>query len=55
MGTLKSSDAYLNLQLGKAEEFIDGQLPGFHGEVLIRCNYVLFIKAADTPGNRIEE
>lgn len=46
-GTLTSSDAYMNLQLEKTEEFIDGQFAGALGEVLIRCNNVLYIKAAD--------
>ena len=46
-GKLESSDAYMNLQLLQTEEFIDGQLAGFLGEVLIRCNNVLYIKAAE--------
>ena len=50
MGELASSDAYMNLQLTNTEEFIDGQFAGKLGEVLIRCNNVLYIKAADTKG-----
>jgi small nuclear ribonucleoprotein F len=46
-GRLASSDAYMNLQLLQTEEFIDGELAGFLGEVLIRCNNVLYIKAAE--------
>ncbi|KAG7347702.1 Sm ribonucleoprotein-like protein [Nitzschia inconspicua] len=46
-GKLESSDAYMNLQLLNTEEFIDGQLAGYLGEVLIRCNNVLYIKAAE--------
>mmetsp|Transcript_22644 Transcript_22644/g.21767 ORF Transcript_22644/g.21767 Transcript_22644/m.21767 type:complete len:85 (+) Transcript_22644:141-395(+) len=46
-GELASSDAYMNLQLTDTQEFIDGQLAGALGEVLIRCNNVLYIKAAD--------
>lgn len=46
-GKLASSDAYMNLQLLQTEEYIDGQLAGFLGEVLIRCNNVLYIKAAE--------
>jgi small nuclear ribonucleoprotein F len=42
-----SSDAYMNLQLINTEEFIDVQLAGFLGEVLIQCNNVLYIKAAE--------
>jgi small nuclear ribonucleoprotein F len=47
-GKLESSDAYMNLQLLNTEEFIDGQLAGYLGEVLIRCNNVLYIKAAES-------
>jgi small nuclear ribonucleoprotein F len=46
-GKLASSDAYMNLQLLKTEEYVDGQLAGQLGETLIRCNNVLYIKAAD--------
>ena len=49
-GRLASSDAYMNLQLEDTEEFIDGQFAGALGEVLIRCNNVLYIKAADLKG-----
>jgi small nuclear ribonucleoprotein F len=45
-GKLESADAYMNLQLTECEEFIDGQFAGFLGEVLIRCNNVLYIVAA---------
>ena len=37
----------MNLQLEKTEEFMDGQHAGYLGEVLIRCNNVLYIKAAE--------
>ena len=40
----------MNLQLEDTEEFIDGQFAGALGEVLIRCNNVLYIKAADLKG-----
>lgn len=46
-GKLESSDAYMNLQLLNTEEFIDGELAGFLGEVLVRCNNVLYIKASE--------
>ena len=46
-GILSSSDAYMNLQLDRTEEYIDGQYTGKLGEVLIRCNNVMYIKAAD--------
>ena len=48
-GKLESSDAYMNLQLLKCEEYIDGELAGYLGEVLIRCNNILWIKAAAVP------
>jgi small nuclear ribonucleoprotein F len=44
-GILESSDAYMNIQLTKCEEYIDGQFAGYLGEVLIRCNNVLYIVA----------
>jgi len=50
-GTLASSDAYMNLLLNKTEEYIDGQFAGFLGDVLVRCNNVLYIKAADIRGD----
>ena len=46
-GTLASSDAYMNLQLLNTEEFIDGEFAGLLGEVLVRCNNVLYIKASE--------
>ena len=37
----------MNLQLEDTEEFIEGQFAGTLGEVLIRCNNVLYVKATD--------
>ena len=46
----------MNLQLEDTEEFIDGQFAGTLGEVLIRCNNVLYIKAANlSKGAAMEE
>jgi small nuclear ribonucleoprotein F len=45
-GMLNSSDSYMNLYLERTEEFIGGQFAGFLGDVLIRCNNVLYLKAA---------
>ena len=42
----------MNLQLASTEEYIDGQFTGNLGEVLIRCNNVLFIRA--TPEEQEE-
>ena len=44
-GLLVSVDSYMNLQLTNTEEFVDGQLTGNLGEVLIRCNNVLYMRA----------
>ena len=54
-GTLSSSDAYMNLLLERTEEFIDGQFAGFLGQVLIRCNNVLYIKAAAVEDAQMAE
>eukprot|EP01032_Pedospumella_encystans_P012980 gene12980-14974_t len=45
-GVLLAIDSYMNLQLADTEEYIDGQLSGNLGEVLIRCNNVLYVSAA---------
>lgn len=49
-GFLVSVDAYMNLQLASTEEYIDGQLTGNLGEVLIRCNNVLHIRGVPEEG-----
>jgi len=46
-GYLVSVDGYMNLQLANTEEYIDGALAGNLGEVLIRCNNVLYIRGCD--------
>lgn len=43
-GFVVSVDAYMNIQLASAEEWIDGAFQGNLGEVLIRCNNVLYIR-----------
>ena len=47
-GQLASADAYMNLQLVRTEEYINGEFAGMLGEVLIRCNNVLYIRAANS-------
>ncbi|KAG0323161.1 hypothetical protein BGZ97_012879 [Linnemannia gamsii] len=42
-GFLVSVDSYMNLQLANTEEFVDGVSAGTLGEVLIRCNNVLYL------------
>ena len=44
-GFLVSVDSYMNLQLASTEEWIKGKFAGNLGEVLIRCNNVLYIRA----------
>ena len=46
-GYLISVDAYMNLQLANTEEYIDGNCTGNLGEVLVRCNNVLYIRGVD--------
>jgi len=46
-GFLVSVDGYMNLQLANTEEYIDGALTGNLGEVLIRCNNVLYIRGLE--------
>ena len=46
-GRLVSADLYMNIQLNNTEEFTDGVSSGQLGQVLIRCNNVLWIAAAD--------
>jgi len=46
-GYLVSVDGYMNMQLANTEEHIGGQVTGNLGEVLIRCNNVLYIKGVD--------
>jgi len=43
-GILMSFDAYMNLQLGQTEEFEGGECSGELGEILIRCNNVLYVR-----------
>uniref|UniRef100_A0A7S0SJP6 Sm protein F n=1 Tax=Mantoniella antarctica TaxID=81844 RepID=A0A7S0SJP6_9CHLO len=50
-GYLVSTDAYMNLQLASTEEYIDGQFAGNLGEVLIRCNNVLYLRGAEEEGD----
>ena len=50
-GLLVSVDSYMNLQLADTEEIINGDKCGNLGEVLIRCNNVLFIRGAPDDEN----
>ncbi|GKU05704.1 small nuclear ribonucleoprotein f [Fusarium langsethiae] len=46
-GTLVSIDSYMNIQLSGTEEYIADKPTGSLGQVLIRCNNVLWVRAAD--------
>ncbi|CAL1264837.1 unnamed protein product [Larinioides sclopetarius] len=46
-GFLVSVDGYMNLELANTEEYIDGKNRGNLGEVLIRCNNVLYIRGVE--------
>lgn len=51
-----SVDSYMNVQLSGAEEWIDGRSQGALGQVLIRCNNVLWIAGkgeADAKGDAV--
>lgn len=50
-GVLVSVDSYMNLQLANTEEYINGECAGNLGEVLIRCNNVLFTRGLQ-PGEK---
>ncbi|CRK37479.1 hypothetical protein BN1723_004651 [Verticillium longisporum] len=50
-GRLVSIDSYMNIQLSGAEEYIDQKMTGALGQVLIRCNNVLWIRAAGAGSN----
>ena len=50
-GRLVSVDSYMNIQLTNTEEFIDRKKTGSLGQVLIRCNNVLWIQGTKGQGN----
>lgn len=43
-GELQSTDSYMNIQLVNTQEYVAGELAGNLGEVLIRCNNVLYVR-----------
>merc|ERR1712042_97242 len=49
-GYLVSVDGYMNLQLANSEEYIDGTFTGNSGEILIRCNNVLYVRGVEEAG-----
>ena len=50
LGFLVSVDQYMNVQLDKAVEYVDDQNKGPLGEVLIRCNNILYISGLEEAG-----
>ena len=53
-GFLVATDGYMNLQLANTEEFIDGAPTGNLGEVLVRCNNVLYIRCGILTERRVQ-
>lgn len=49
-GQLVSTDSYMNFQLSETEEWIEGERAGELGDVMVRCNNVLYIRK-DQPEN----
>ncbi|TFK11774.1 epidermal retinol dehydrogenase 2-like [Platysternon megacephalum] len=54
-GYLVSVNGYMNMQLASTEEYIDGALSGHLGEVLIRCNHVLYIRGVEEEEGEMRE
>ncbi|KAA6385236.1 MAG: putative small nuclear ribonucleo protein SmF [Streblomastix strix] len=54
-GILVSEDNFMNLHLAGTEEYVDGKKTGALGEVLIRCNNVLYIDALPEDDQDKEE
>lgn len=45
VGRLLSVDSYMNFLLDDTEEYVEGELTGSVGQVMIRCNNVLYVRA----------
>eukprot|EP00941_MAST-03F_sp_MAST-3F-sp1_P006088 g6088.t1 len=55
-GLLMSVDHYMNLQLGDAEEFVGEKFSGALGEILIRCNNVVYVRGlTEEENNEMKE
>mmetsp|Transcript_26144 Transcript_26144/g.36804 ORF Transcript_26144/g.36804 Transcript_26144/m.36804 type:complete len:86 (-) Transcript_26144:183-440(-) len=54
-GYLIAVDNYMNLQMANTEEYVDGKLCGNLGEVLIRCNNVLYLRGIEENENGMEQ
>ncbi|KAI9226749.1 MAG: hypothetical protein DHS80DRAFT_32421 [Piptocephalis tieghemiana] len=54
-GYLVSTDSYMNMQLANAEEYLNGECQGTLGEVLIRCNNVMYVRGAPEQSKKVED
>ena len=54
-GVLVSIDSYMNIQLTNTQEYIDQKMTATLGQVLIRCNNVLWIQGAPMDGGEAGE
>ena len=54
-GILLASDKYMNVQLLNTEEWYQGECKGIIGEILIRCNNVLYIRECPFEEKEEEE
>lgn len=54
-GVLVSIDSYMNIQLTNTQEYIDQKMTATLGQVLIRCNNVLWIQGAPMDGKEQEK
>ena len=52
---LVSIDSYMNIQLTNTQEYIDQKMTATLGQVLIRCNNVLWIQGAPMDGQEGEK
>lgn len=48
-------DSYMNLQLENTEEYINEEFAGNLGQVLIRCNNVLYLRAGEEKEEEMDE
>lgn len=49
-GYLVSTDNFMNFQLSNTGEYFEGKFEGDLGEVLIRCNNVLYVREVEEQG-----
>ncbi|XP_025415886.1 small nuclear ribonucleoprotein F [Sipha flava] len=53
-GFLVSTDNYMNIQLASATEFVEGSEPALLGEIMVRCNNVLYIRSVDDENEGVD-